>query len=97
MNVFINKGYFHYESFIIRIILNIRCSLNFIFFSYQFVYLKNNSDYMTLMFYCLVDLSLFLLDFINLTSTLLQEKVFNSGYKPIDKLFEKQEINNKAK
>ena len=97
MNIILNNRYYHDKSFILKIILNIRCSLNFIFFVYQFVYLKNNSDYMTLMLYCLVDLSVFLLDFINLTSTIFQEKVFNSGYKPINNLFEKQEINNRAK
>ena len=72
---FITFGYFlkmnlfgisrNKESLILRFVLNIRCNINFIFFVYQFVYLKNNADYITLMMYSLVDLSLFLFDFIN--------------------------------
>ena len=63
--------------------LNIRCYLNFIFFAYQFIYLKNNKDYMTLMLYSLVDLSVFLLDFINNIISTLTSLVSSSGFKAI--------------
>ena len=60
-----NKLFNSSDSYLIRLILNIKCSLNFIFFCYEFIYLKNNNDYLTLMIYSAVDLSVFLLDFIN--------------------------------
>ena len=81
MNLF-ESGY-HKESLILRFILNIRCNINFIFFAYQFVYLKNNADYMTLMLYIFVDLSLFLLDFINLFFSIFYVLVTNNRHKEI--------------
>ena len=81
MNLF-ESGY-HKESLILRFILNIRCNINFIFFAYQFVYLKNNADYMTLMLYIFVDLSLFLLDFINLFFSIFYVLVTNIRHKEI--------------
>jgi hypothetical protein len=79
----LNKDNYYYESFILRFVLNIRCYLNFIFFAYQFIYLKNNKDYMTLMLYSLVDLSVFLLDFINNIISTLTSLVSSSGYEAI--------------
>ena len=81
MNLFGNS--YNKESLILRYILNIRCNINFIFFAYQFVYLKNNADYITLMMYCFVDLSLFLLDFINFIFSFFNVLVTNNGYKEI--------------
>ena len=81
MNLFGNS--YNKESLILRYILNIRCNINFIFFAYQFVYLKNNADYITLMMYCFVDLSLFLLDFINFIFSFFNILVANNGYKEI--------------
>ena len=65
MNLFGNKLFNNQETFLIKLILNIRCALNFIFYSYEFIFLKNNVDYITIMVYSAVDLSIFLLDFIN--------------------------------
>ena len=78
-----DKDNYYNESFILRFVLNIRCYLNFIFFAYQFIYLKNNEDYMTLMLYSLVDLSVFLLDFINNFISTLTSLVSSSGYEAI--------------
>ena len=78
-----DKDNYYNESFILRFVLNIRCHLNFIFFAYQFIYLKNNEDYMTLMLYSLVDLSVFLLDFINNIISTLTSLVSSSGYEAI--------------
>lgn len=54
------------ESFILRIVLNLRCNFNFLFFIYQFIIFKNDADFMTIMMYSVVDLCVFLFDFINL-------------------------------
>ena len=78
-----DKDNYYNESFILRFVLNIRCYLNFIFFAYQFIYLKNNEDYMTLMLYSLVDLSVFLLDFINNFISTLTSLISSSGYEAI--------------
>ena len=63
-NLFGNKVYNNKETYILKLVLNIKCSLNFIFYLYEFVFLKNNVDYITIMVYSGVDLSLFLLDFL---------------------------------
>ena len=76
LNLFKNKKD-NDETFIIKLILNIRCSLNFIFFVYEFIFLKNNEDYMTLMMYSFVDLCVFLLDFINQILIYLNIKIIN--------------------
>ena len=65
MNLLGNKLLNNQKTFIIKLILNIKCALNFIFYSYEFIFLKNNVDYNTLMVYSAVYLSVFLLDFIN--------------------------------
>ena len=83
INISGDKDYSKNDSYILRFILNIKCSLNFIFFSYEFIYLKNNADYMTLMLYSCVDLSVFLLDFINFMISTLSSLVINNGYKAI--------------
>ena len=64
-NLFGNKLYNNKETFIFKLILNIKCALNFIFYCYEFIFLKDVEDYITLMVYSAVDLSIFLLDFIN--------------------------------
>ena len=96
---FITFGYFlkmnlfgisrNKESLILRFVLNIRCNINFIFFVYQFVYLKNNADYITLMMYSLVDLSLFLFDFINSAISYFYSLISNNGYKEIKSISNK--------
>jgi len=53
-------------SFILRIILNVRINLNFLYFIYQFIIFKNDADFMTIIFYSYVDSSLLFFDFINL-------------------------------
>ena len=78
-----DKDNYYNESFILRFVLNIRCYLNFIFYAYQFIYLKNNEDYMTLMLYSLVDLSVFLLDFINNFISTLTSLVSSCEYEAI--------------
>jgi len=57
---------FNDNSFILRIILNIRINLNLWFFMYQFIIFKNDADFLTLFFYSIVDSALLALDFINL-------------------------------
>ena len=64
-NFFGNKLLDNRNIFIIKTILNIKCCFNFIFFCYEFIFLKNNEDFITIFVYSLVDLVLFLLDFIN--------------------------------
>ena len=76
-NILGNKLFSPSDSYLLRLILNIRCSLNFIFFCYQFVYLKNNVDYLTMMIYSGVDLSVFLLDFINHLIIFINFRIIN--------------------
>ena len=83
MNVFEDKEDNKNDLYILRFILNIKCCLNFIFFSYEFIYLKNNSDYMTLMVYSFVDLSVFLLDFISFLISSCNSIIINNGYQAI--------------
>ena len=64
-NLFENKLFDNGDIFIIKTILNIKCCFNFIFFCYEFIFLKNNEDFFTIFVYSLVDLILFLLDLIN--------------------------------
>ena len=81
INILGDKSYEQNDSYILRFFLNIKCNLNFIYFSYEFIYLKNNEDYMTLMLYSFVDTSVFLLDFINFMISTIYSLVINNGYK----------------
>ena len=87
-----NKLFNSSDSYSIRLILNIRCSLNFIFFCYEFIYLKNNNDYLTLMIYSGVNLSVFLLDFINHLIIFINDGIINffirKKYAKIQKLLD---------
>ena len=60
-----NKLFNNQESFILRTMLNIKCCFNFIFFSYEIIYLKNDENYMTLFIYSIVDVSVYIFDFVN--------------------------------
>ena len=64
-NILGNKVFHRVDAYILRLILNMRCALNFIFFCYEFIYLKNNEDYITMMVFSGVDLSVFIFDFLN--------------------------------
>ena len=64
-NLFGSKLFNNKETFILKLILNIKCGLNFIFFSYNFIFLKDSSDFVVLFVHSCVDLSIFLFDFIN--------------------------------
>ena len=64
-NLFENQLFNNDETFLLKIILNIKCCFNFIFFSYEFILLKNIEDFFTITVYSFVDLSIFLLDFFN--------------------------------
>ena len=66
MTPVINNILFNIDSFILRIVLNIKCYLNFLFFIYQFIFLKNDNDFMTIMIYLVIDFAVFLFDFINI-------------------------------
>ena len=59
-----NSILFTDSSFILRIILNVRINLNFLFFIYHFIIFKNDADFMCIMFYSIVDSALLVFDFI---------------------------------
>ena len=61
-----NSILFNDSSFILRIILNARINLNFLYFIFQFIIFKNDTDFMTIMFYSIVDSAVLVFDFINL-------------------------------
>ena len=61
-----NSIIFNDSSFILRIILNARINLNFLYFIFQFIIFKNDTDFMTIMFYSIVDSAVLVFDFINL-------------------------------
>ena len=87
-----NKLFNSSDSYLIRLILNIRCCLNFIFFCYEFIYLKNNNDYLTLMIYSGINLSVFLFDFINHLIIFINSGIINffirKKYAKIQKLLD---------
>ena len=81
-----NNILFNNDSFILRIVLIIRCHLNTIFILYQFIILRNEDDFMTMMIYCVVDIFVYAFDFINVLFKLICFcKIDKSSYTSIEK------------
>ena len=82
-----NNILFNNDSFILRIVLIIRCHLNILFILYQFIILRNEEDFMSMMMYCVVDIFVFGFDFINILFKLICFcKMDKSSYTSIEKL-----------
>ena len=81
-----NNILFNNDSLILRIVLIIRCHLNILFILYQFIILRNEEDFMSMMMYCVVDIFAFGFDFINIFFKLICFcKKDKSSYTSIEK------------
>ena len=82
-----NNILFNNDSFILKIVLIIRCHLNTIFILYQFIILRNEDDFMSMMIYCVVDIFVYAFDFINILFKLFSFcKIDKSSYTSIEKV-----------